>query len=75
MAKEIDRKNLIVFGKGIHLLFPYPYSGAVAMDQHDGFTHPFYDITEAVGFNLNGLKRKGRIPVRPVGPHEREVSF
>jgi len=45
------------------------------MDEHDGFALSLYDITEAVGFNLNGLKRKGRIPVRPVGPHEREVSF
>jgi hypothetical protein len=75
MAKEIDGKDLIVFGKGIHLLFPDPHSSTVAVDQHEGFARSFYDITEAVGFTLKGLKRKGRIPVHPVGPHQRKASF
>jgi hypothetical protein len=44
------------------------------MNQYEGFSFSFDDIEDGVALDVNGLGRKGGIPVNPSRPNERNTT-
>jgi hypothetical protein len=54
IANDIQRIDLVISGKDIHLFLPDPGSGPISMNQKKRFSFSFHNIENGMTFNLNG---------------------